>query len=84
MYCGELKEHSPDYRSGHSKGIERAFSDAREEICKYMYKTKKKKLSMYEICSLLHSIEHDLNKFCDTYGMALGYSEDDSMLLQEE
>lgn len=83
MYCGELKDHTPDYRSGHSKGIERAFTDAREEICKSMYKSKKKSLTMYEICSLLHTIEHNLNKFCDSYGMGVGYLDDNSSLQEE-
>lgn len=73
MYCGELKDKSPDYRDGHSKGVQRAFFECREEICKEMYKRKLKKVSMYEVCDIIRKIEYNYSKFCDTYGMGLNY-----------
>lgn len=77
MYFAELKDKSKDYQSGHSKGIDRAFCEAREYVCKYMYKTKKKKLTMYEICDLLRRCETEFSNFCDSYGMGTGYDVED-------
>lgn len=77
MYCGELRDKGIEYSSGHSKGIDRAFCEAREYICKYMYKHKKKKLSMFEICDLLRRCETEYSHFCDTFGHGLGYDYSD-------
>lgn len=73
MLCGEFKQFSDDYYQGYIKAIEQSFLQAREDICKYMYKSKKTSLSMYEICSLLHTIESDYTKLCSSYGRGIGY-----------
>lgn len=77
MFFGELRDKTLDYQCGHDKGISRAFHEARESICKIMYKKKKKKLNMYEICDILRIIEHDYLFFCHSYGMGSGYDFDD-------
>lgn len=69
----ELKNNGEQYQKGYLTALERSYKEAREDICKYMYKKKKVSLSMAEICSVLHESEKNNLHHCTTYGLGLGY-----------
>lgn len=84
MYPGELRDKGKDYYNGHMTGVSRFSTEVREGICKYMYNKKKKRLTMFEVCSLIRNIEHDYIKFCETYGLSSDFDEDDGFTEDDE
>lgn len=73
MEFGELRKNGTEYTEGYMNALTDAFKVAREGICKSMYKTKSKHLTMYEICDVLCSTEVRYKTECKSYGLGTGY-----------
>lgn len=76
MMFAELKQQGKKYSDGYINALPIAYQNAREDICKFMYKNKKKTLTMYEICDVLRTSENDYIKLCTSFGLGTGYLDD--------